>query len=61
MAAHRAGRVRVLADQLAHLAYCPTMVNRRAARFRWHHRIHLISGALLELVCTSHERATPNR
>lgn len=38
-------------DDIAHFLYCPTMLGRRAGRARWHHRIHLIPGALLSAVC----------
>lgn len=46
-----------LIDDLAHLAYCPTMRGRRCARACWHHRIHPIPGRLLDGVCRRYERA----
>lgn len=44
-------------DALAHLLYCPTLGGRHCARARWHHRIHLIPGWLLALVCARRERS----
>jgi len=38
-------------DDLAHFLYCPTMLGRRSARYKPHHRIHLIPGRWLEKVC----------
>ena len=42
-------------DAVAHFLYVPTMGGRRSARTRWHHRIHLIPGALLSLICDAYE------
>lgn len=46
-----------MADSLVHFLYCPTMLGRRSARARWHHRIHLIPGAFLAAVCDRYELA----
>lgn len=45
------------ADSLAHFLYCPTMLGRRAARARWHHRLHLIPGFLLAKACDAYDRS----
>jgi hypothetical protein len=42
-------------DSLAHLLYAPTMMGRRCARARWHHRIHLIPGPVLAWVCDRYD------
>lgn len=44
-------------DDVAHFLYCPTMLGSRAARARWHHRIHLVPGFLLAVVCDAYERS----
>ena len=44
-------------DAVAHFLYCPTMLGKRVARGRWHHRIHLIPGWLLARVCDAHDRS----
>lgn len=46
-----------IADAAAHFLYCPTMLGRRAARARWHHRVHLVPGALLEWICSRYDQA----
>lgn len=44
-------------DPLAHFAYQPTALGRRAYRTtRWHHRIHLIPGRWLAWVCDEYDR-----
>jgi hypothetical protein len=42
-------------DAVAHFLYAPTMLGRRCARARWHHRLHLIPGRLLRAVCAAYE------
>lgn len=49
------GRLLRWADAAAHILYWPTGLGRQSARFRWHHRIHLIPGRLLALVCDRYE------
>lgn len=44
------------ADAVAHALYSPFMAGRRIAAARWYHRIHLIPGRLLAVVCDRHER-----
>jgi hypothetical protein len=44
-------------DGVAHFLYCPTMLGRRVAVARWHHRIHLIPGHLLARACDRYDRA----
>lgn len=44
-------------DGLAHFLYCPTMHGQRHARARWHHRIHLIPGSVLNHLCDRCDRA----
>lgn len=46
-----------LLDGIAHVLYCPTMLGRRHARTRWHHRIHLIPGAVLNYMCDRYDRS----
>ncbi len=43
-------------DTVAHVLYCPTALGGCCERARWHHRLHLIPGALLEWVCTRYDR-----
>ena len=43
-------------DSTAHVLYCPTMLGRRGAHTRWHHRIHLIPGPWLGWVCDRYDR-----
>lgn len=43
-------------DWVAHLLHAPTMLGRRHARHRWHHRIHLIPGSWLGPVCDRYDR-----
>lgn len=45
-----------VADALAHLLYCPTMLGSRCRRYRWHHNIHLIPGRWLAYVCDHYDR-----
>lgn len=49
-------RLLTWADNVAHFLYCPTMLGSRAARARWHHRIHLIPGFLLARACDALDR-----
>lgn len=42
-------------DAVAHVLYCPTMLGRRSARTRWHHRVHLIPGRLVGWVCDRYD------
>lgn len=46
-----------LLDDVAHFLYCPGMLGRRAAVYRWHHRIHLIPRGLLARACDNYDRA----
>jgi hypothetical protein len=43
-------------DWVAHALYVPTMLGRRTARARWHHHLHLIPAALLDVVCSAFDR-----
>jgi hypothetical protein len=44
-------------DSAAHFLYCPGMLGRRLAIARWYHRVHLIPGWLLKLVCDRFEHS----
>ena len=44
-------------DDAAHFLYCPTSLGKGAARYRWHHRIHLIPRFALGHVCDGYDRA----
>ena len=52
-----AARFWKIADDVAHAVYCPGMAGRRAARARWYHRIHLMPGRALGLVCDRYDLA----
>ena len=42
-------------DRIAHVLYCPTMLGKDCVRDRWHHRIHLIPGFVLEWFCDRYD------
>ena len=42
-------------DRVAHVLYCPTMLGKDCVRDRWHHRIHLIPGFVLEWFCDRYD------
>lgn len=44
-------------DHVAHFLYCPTMLGRRSARARRHHRLHLIPGRWLAAACDAYDRS----
>lgn len=44
-----------IADALGHWLYTPTMLGKRSARARWHHRIHLIPGWLSRWACNRYD------
>lgn len=50
-------RTAKLLDDVAHFLYCPTACGNLAVRERWHHRIHLIPGSLLGVICDRFDRA----
>lgn len=50
-------RLLLVVDATAHFLYCPTMRGQRSAAARWHHGIHLIPGALLQVICDCLDRA----
>lgn len=49
-------KILAVADHIAHVLHCPTMLGRRSARARWHHRIHLIPGVFLAAICDRYDR-----
>jgi hypothetical protein len=44
-------------DGVAHFLYCPGMLGRRHGRARWWHRVHLIPGRWLAVVCNRYDGA----
>lgn len=57
---HARWRLRAL-DSLAHFLYAPTMLGRRVSVARWHHRLHLIPGRVLERACARLDAALAPR
>lgn len=46
-----------IVDAVAHFLNCPTMRDSDCERTHWHHRIHLIPGALLRWICDRYDRS----